>query len=99
MYVLKRFNNFPLPKTKIINLNLNKKLLGNLNIINPSSFKIFDNNHNVFRSFYDNVVSTRLYKITNVYFINFIENLKHNIEEVEKGGYKHFMLKENTKTP
>ena len=29
----------------------------------------------------------------------FIENLKHNIEEVEKGGYKHFMLKEIYEQP
>ena len=29
----------------------------------------------------------------------FIENIKHNIEEVEKGGYKHFMLKEIYEQP
>ena len=29
----------------------------------------------------------------------FIENLKHNIEEIEKGGYKHFMLKEIYEQP
>ena len=29
----------------------------------------------------------------------YIENLKHNIEEVEKGGYAHFMLKEIFEQP
>ena len=29
----------------------------------------------------------------------FIENLKHNIQEIEKGGYKHFMLKEIYEQP
>jgi len=29
----------------------------------------------------------------------FIENLKHNIKEVEKGGYEHFMLKEIFEQP
>jgi len=48
--------------------------------------RIFDNDYNVFRSFYDTVVSTRLYKITNGYFTEFIENLKKSIFHLEQGN-------------
>jgi len=74
----------------LYNNNINKfdsliKISGRYYLDNTFEFKIFDNNHNVFRSFYDTVVSTRLYKITNVYFIKFIENLKNSIIHLEKG--------------
>ena len=64
------------------NNNINRfdsliKISGIYYLDDTFDFKIFDNNHNVFRSFYDDhVVSTRLYKITNGYFIKFIENIK-----------------------
>lgn len=72
------------------NNNINKfdsliKISGRYYLDNTFEFKFFDNSHNVFRSFFDNVVSTRLYKITNCYFIKFIENLKNSIMHLEKG--------------
>lgn len=72
------------------NNNLNKfdsiiKISGRYYLDNTFNFNIFDSNNNIFRSFYSNVVSTRLYKITNSYFFKFIENLKNSIEYLEKG--------------
>ena len=48
-------------------------------------YEIFDNNLNIFRPFYDRVVSTRLYKVNRHYFEKFIEILKNAVNLLEKG--------------
>lgn len=61
------------------------KISGRYYLNNNFKYEIFDNNLNIFRPFYDRVVSTRLYKVNKDYFEKFIEILKNAINLLEKG--------------
>ena len=61
------------------------KISGRYYLNNNFKYEIFDNNLNIFRPFYDRVVSTRLYKVNRHYFEKFIEILKNAVNLLEKG--------------
>lgn len=61
------------------------KISGRYFLNDTFNLDILDNKLNIFRSFYNSVVSTRFYKIDNTYFKEYIENIKKSVILMENG--------------